>query len=115
MFAVWPLSGPPVWHDLRFFNEMAGHVKEKLPGYTGTVQVGLCRVAANREVKPRWWCRPGEPGAWVMGLEWLVRWIEHFGPEHGLGVKDVERLRVLAHPRRDTPPPRVPEAVPDLG
>ena len=79
------------------------------------MQVGICRAIAKHEIEPRWWCRSGEPGTWVMSLGWLVRWIEHFSPEHGLGVKDVERLRVLANPRRDTPPRRVPEAVPDLG
>jgi hypothetical protein len=34
-----------------------------------------------------------------MRLNWVIRWLEHFDPEHGLGVKDIERLRELAGPR----------------
>ena len=113
VFALWGYAGPPRWDELRLPGEVAAHVKARLPGYAWDVKAGVCRTLANHEIKPRWWCRPGEPGAWVMGREWLIPWIEHFGPEHGLGVKDIERLRALANPRRDSPPPRVPEAVPD--
>ena len=34
-----------------------------------------------------------------MGLNWVIPWLEHFGPEDGLGVKDIERLREMAGPR----------------
>jgi hypothetical protein len=78
------------------------------------MRVGLCRALAPTEIEPRWWCRPGEQGAWVMGREWLIRWIEHFSPDHGLGVTDLERLRELANPKPG-PMPRVPDVVPDLG
>ena len=114
-FAVWALTGPPVWDELPFPSEMADRVKEKLPGYTGPVQVGLCRALGQTAgIAPRWWCRPGEPGAWVMGREWLIRWIEHFGPQHAFGAGDIQRLRALADRRRDGPPPRVPDVVPDI-
>ena len=63
------------------------------------MRVGLCRALAPPAIEPRWWCRSGEPGAWVMGLEWLIPWIEHFGPDHGLGVTDLKRLRELANPK----------------
>ena len=56
----------------------------------------------------------GEPGAWVMGVDWLIRWIEHFGREHGLGVTDLKRLRQLANPKPG-PVARLPDVVPDLG
>ena len=115
VFAVWALGWPPMWHELAFFSQTGAHVEKRLPGYTASVRTGVCRTLADHEIKPRWWCRSGEPGAWVMGVEWLIRWIEHFGPEHGIGVKDIERLRQLANPRRDSPSPRVPEAVPDDG
>ena len=114
-FAVWALTGPPVWDELPFPSEMADRVKRKLPGYTGPVQVGLCRALGRTvQIVPRWWCRPGEPGAWVMGREWLIRWIEHFGPEHAFNAGDIQRLRALAERRREGPPPRVPDAVPDI-
>jgi len=114
-FAIWALTGPPVWDELPFPSEMADRVKGKLPGYTGPVQVGLCRALGQTAgIAPRWWCRPGEPGAWVMGREWLIRWIEHFGPQHAFGAGDIQRLRALADRRRDGPPPRVPDVVPDI-
>ncbi|HYB30695.1 MAG TPA: hypothetical protein VEF89_29120 [Solirubrobacteraceae bacterium] len=114
-FAVWALTGPPVWDELPFPSEMADRMKGKLPGYTGPVQVGLCRaLGPTARIAPRWWCRPGEPGAWVMGREWLTRWIEHFGPQHAFAAGDIQRLRALADRRRDGPPPRVPDVVPDI-
>jgi hypothetical protein len=48
-----------------------------------------------------------------MGLDWLTRCVEHFGPDHGLGIGDLPRLRELATPRPG-PVARVPDAVPDL-
>ena len=58
-----------------------------------------------------------EPGAWVVGLDWLIRWLEHFGPENGLGVKDLERLRELAGPRWGRPVTDVPLSahIPNIG
>ena len=114
-YAVWALTGPPVWDELPFPSEMADRVKGKLPGYTGPVQVGLCRALGHTaQIAPRWWCRPGQPGAWVMGREWLIRWIQHFGPQHAFAAGDIQRLRALADRRRDGPPPRVPDVVPDI-
>jgi hypothetical protein len=113
VFAVWALSGPPIWDELPIPSHVAAHVKETLPGYAGPVQVGLCRALATSSLQPRWWCRPGEPGAWVMGPDWLTRWLVHFGPGHGLGVTDLQRLRELATPHADTRA-RGPDVVPDL-
>ena len=114
-FAVWALGGPPIWDELPFPSEMADRVKAQLPGYEGPVQVGLCRALGQTAgIAPRWWCRPGEPGAWVMGREWLIRWIEHFGSEHAFAAGDIHRLDELADPRRDGAPPRVADVVPDI-
>ena len=116
VFVLWAMSGPLQWRDLSFFDEIARHVEQALPGYARTVQPGICRVSAP-DIKPRWWCRPGEPGAWVMGLDWLIGWLEHFGPENGLGVKDLERLRELAGPRWGRPVTDVPLSahIPNIG
>ena len=43
-----------------------------------------------------------------MGLDWVIRWLEHFGIEHGLGVKDIERLREMAGPHWGRPVTDVP-------
>jgi hypothetical protein len=98
VFALWALGGQPRWSDIPAIGRMADEVKNVLPGYAGNVQTGICRSLAP-DVEPRWWCRQGEPGTWVMGLNWVIPWLEHFGPERGLGVKDIARLRELAGPR----------------
>jgi hypothetical protein len=113
VFTVWALGGPPMWDELPIPAHVAMHVVRALPGYTGPLHVGICRALAPAGIEPRWWCRSGEPGAWVMGLDWLIRWIEHFGPDHGLGVKDLQRLRELSQPKPGRAA-RVPDVVPDL-
>ena len=60
------------------------------------------------EMKPRSWyggeAQQGR-GGWVMGLDWLKRWLFSFGPEHGLFNGDVRRLQEASGPfwdRRST-------------
>ena len=114
VFVICALTGPPAWDELRLPAEVAEqHVLPQLPGYAGAIRVGLCRALAPPGIEPRWWCRPGEPGAWVMGLDWLIPWIEHFDRGHGLGVTDLQRLRELSQPKPG-PVARVPDVVPDL-
>ena len=115
VFVICALTGPPAWDELRLPAEVAEqHIMPTLPGYTGPMRVGLCRALATSAIEPRWWCRPGEPGAWMMGLESLIAWIEHFGTDHGLGITDLKRLRELATPKPG-PVARAPDVVPDLG
>jgi hypothetical protein len=115
VFVICALTGPVAWDELRLAAQVAEeHVMPELPGYTGPMRVGLCRALAPPGIEPRWWCRPGEPGAWVMGLDWLIRWIEHFDRGHGLGITDLNRLRELASPQPG-PVARTPDVVPDLG
>ena len=97
VFALWALGGQPRWSDIPVVGRVADDMKSALPGYTGTVAVGICR-SLSPDVKARWWCRSGERGAWVMGLNSVIPWLEHFGPEHGLGVEDIQRVRELAGP-----------------
>jgi hypothetical protein len=115
VFVICAVTGPPAWDELRLPAEAAEqHITPTLPGYTGPMRVGLCRALATSAIEPRWWCRPGEPGAWMMGLESLIAWIEHFGTDHGLGITDLKRLRELAAPKPG-PIARAPDVVPDLG
>jgi hypothetical protein len=108
VFGLWGAPGPLQWRDLPFYSEMAAHIKGALPGYAGPVHAGICR-AFEPGIEPRWWCRSGEPdGAWVMGLDWVIRWLEHFGPEHGLGATDIERVRAMAGPHWGRPVTDVP-------
>jgi hypothetical protein len=115
VFVICALTGPPAWDELRLPAQVAEqHVIPTLPGYTGPMRVGLCRALAPPGIEPRWWCRSGEPGAWLMGLEWLIPWIEHFGTDHGLGITDLNHLRELATPKPGPVAP-TPDVVPDLG
>ncbi len=108
VFAVWGAPGPPRWCDLPFYHQISANIKSALPGYAGPVHAGICR-AFEPDAIPRWWCRAGDPGgAWVLGLDWVLRWLWQFGPEHGLGVADIERLRELAGPRWGHPVTDVP-------
>lgn len=116
VFVLWAIPGLPQWQELSFFDGIARHVESALPGYTGEVKPGVCR-ASKPDMMPRWWCRTGEPGVWVMGPDWLIPWLEHFGPENGLGVKDLQRLRELAGPRWGRPVRDAPLSahIPNIG
>ena len=113
VFVLWALSSPAQWRDPAFVHEVATDVKDRLPGYGGPVRGGICRAFAPT-IKPRWWCRAGDPGAWVMGLDWVIPWLEHFGTDHGLGVKDIERFNALAGPHWDRPVARGVQGLPEL-
>ncbi|MGH2948411.1 MAG: hypothetical protein ACRDPC_19500 [Solirubrobacteraceae bacterium] len=116
VFTIWPLDRVAGYQDLALFDELAGAVQRELPGYTGTVQAGACQ-ALDPSKQPQWTYSPEKrAGGWMMGLDWLIAWLEHFGTEHGLAVKDVERLDELAGPRWERRPRsvRVP-ARPPIG
>lgn len=114
VFTLWTLFGPPQWSDPPFVNTVAEEVKDRLPGYSGPARAGMCR-ALEPGITPRWWCRTEtQGGCWVMGLDWVIPWLEHFGQEHGLGVKDIERFNALAGPHWGRPTAPVPPGIPDL-
>ena len=116
VFALWALGGQPRWSDIPVVGRVADDMKSALPGYTGTVAVGICR-SLSPDLGPRWWCRSGEHGAWVMGLNSVIPWLRHFGSEHGLGVEDIRRVRELAGPHWGEGVTDLPASalVPDLG
>jgi hypothetical protein len=114
VFTVWTLFGPPQWSDLTLVNAVANQVKNRLPGYPGPVRAGMCR-ALEPAIPPRWWYRTEiQGGCWVLGLDWVIPWLEHFGSDHGLGVKDLERFNTLAGPNWGHPIAPVPPGIPDL-
>ncbi|MBV9196109.1 MAG: hypothetical protein JO168_18390 [Solirubrobacterales bacterium] len=98
VFAMWALSGQPRWDDLPVLGSVAQEVRNLMPGYNGTVEAGICLPFAP-DLEARSWCRPDEPRVWVMGLNSVIPWLQHFGPENGLGVKDIERLNEMGGPR----------------
>ena len=98
VFGIWPLDGAPHPQDPAYFDDGAKVLQNLLPGYAGEVQAGMCR-AFDPTMQPRWWLAPpAKVGGWVMGLDWLIPWLEHFGTEHGLGTEDVARFDRLAGP-----------------
>ena len=114
MFTLWTLFGPPQWGDLPLVSDVAEQIKDRLPGYPGPVRAGMCR-ALEPAIAPRWWYRAEtQGGCWVMGLDWVIPWLEHFGNDHGLGVADIQRLNALSGPNWGRPTAPVPPGIPDL-
>jgi hypothetical protein len=73
---------------------------------------GAVRVL-QPDIQPRYWYRTStEGGAWMLGLDWLLPWMEHFGHQHGLGTDDIERFRALAKPDWSRPVAQVPPGIP---
>ena len=98
VFALWGLDQTPGWDDLPFVNRAAAALQALLPDYAGQVHIGLCR--AFDPINPRWWyANQSGCGAWLLGVNWLERWLEHFDDLGGLGDGDVARAAELARPR----------------
>lgn len=115
VFAIWAALGPVRWEQLHQVGSQADYLKQTLPEYPGPVHAVWCRPLHRGELPPRWWCRPDELGAWVMGLSSLLDWVESFGTENGVGVADITRLLELRRAAVPTHPVlRRPDLVPDL-
>jgi hypothetical protein len=98
VFALWGLDQTPGWGDLPVVNRAGDAVQALLPDYPGQVHVGLCR--AFDPINPRWWyASESGCGAWLLGVNWLERWLAHFEDGGGLGDGDVARAAELARPR----------------
>jgi hypothetical protein len=98
VFAIWPLDGTAHPLDPEHFADAAQVIHGLLAGYAGQVHVGICRPI-DPGMQPRWHLAPpARAGAWMMGVDWLIPWMEHFGTEHGLGVDDIARYNALAGP-----------------
>ena len=114
IFVILAVSRRPQWSDTAYAHDLAGFLKGRLTDYGGPVTPGICGVFETG-MKPRFWQRTeAHGGSWIMGLDWLIAWMEHFGHEHGLGVKDIERLDQLAGPHWSRPVKPGPPPVPDL-
>lgn len=125
VFVISATYAPGAWDDVVAASRLAAKIQLLLPGYRGQVQAAVCYPFSV--LRPRIWHRPDEHGewvgAWVLGGDSVIGWLEHFGPEHGLSAVDVERFDQLAEPdwlkaAIPTPPswPAIPEtAAPDPG
>jgi hypothetical protein len=98
VFVISATYPPGSWDDVVAVNRLAGKIQMLLPGYDGRVQPAICHPFAS--LQPRDWYRADEHGSWVgawlVGGDSLLTWLEHFGCEHGLGTGDLERFDALA-------------------
>ena len=98
VFVISAKYPPGSWNDVVTVNRLAGKIQLLLPGYVGQVQPAICHPFGS--LQPRDWYRPDEHGSWVgawlIGGDSLLPWLEHFGSEHGLATGDLERFDALA-------------------
>ena len=100
VFVISATYAPGHWDDVIAASRLARKVQALLPGYRGEVQPAICHPFSSSQ--PRLWHRPDENGtwvgAWVLGGDSVIGWLEHFGGEHGFGRADLERFDELAKP-----------------
>ena len=100
VFVISATYPPGSWDDVVAVNRLAGKVQTLLPGYVGQVQPAICHPFAS--LQPRIWYRADDHsnwvGAWLIGGNSLIQWLERFGSAQGLGAGDLERFDELAKP-----------------
>jgi hypothetical protein len=106
VFLICASDGAWTLDDLHVMSELGDEMGKRMPGYDGEPQAAVC--LAFDEMKPRTWFGGEEVrghGGWVLGVDWLRRWIFGFGPQHGLRSGDVRTLDETSGPfwdRRST-------------
>ena len=98
VFVISTTYAPGHWDDVIAVNRLARKIQRLLPGYSGQVQAAVCHPFTA--TRPRIWYRPDEygdwVGAWLIGGDSVIEWLEHFGPKHGLNTSDLARFDALA-------------------
>jgi hypothetical protein len=119
IFVISATYAPGHWDDVIAVTKLARKIRRLLPGYPGQVRPAVCHPFTA--TRPRIWHRPDEHGdwvgAWLIGGDSVIEWLEHFGPDHGLNAADLARFDELARPNWlkgaiPTPPswPPIPDA-----
>jgi hypothetical protein len=100
IFVVSATYAPGHWDDVIAVTKLARKIQRLLPGYSGQVRPAVCHPFTS--TRPRIWHRPDEHGdwvgAWLIGGDSVIEWLEHFGSEHGVNAADLERFDELARP-----------------
>jgi hypothetical protein len=98
VFVISATYPPGSWDDVVAVSRLAEKIQQLLPGYAGQVEPAICHPFAS--LAPRVWYRADEEGtwvgAWLVGGDSLIPWLEHFDCEHGLGPGDLKRFDTLA-------------------
>jgi hypothetical protein len=114
IFAIWAISLRPQWADPEGAAAVADPIKQRIPGYPGPVHSALCGFQ-EPDLHPWEFKLTAEHrDCWMLGVDWLVPWMEHFGHEHGLGIEDVARFKALAVPDWSRPVAPVPRGIPNF-
>jgi hypothetical protein len=100
VFVISATYAPGHFDDVITASRLARKIEMLLPGYPGQVQAAICFPFSS--VRPRVWYRADDRGewlgAWVVGGESVIEWLEHFGPEHGLATADLDQFDELSKP-----------------
>lgn len=98
IFALWPTDGAWTMNDITMVHHIGAEIRSRHPGYAGSVRSAI--VLAFDSMAPRVWFR-GEDAtsAWIVGIDWLIRWLDSFDADEGLNPDHVRLLQDLAGPQ----------------
>ena len=98
VFVISATYSPGDWDDVVTASRLAAKIQTLLPGYCGRVHSAICHPFSR--VTPRVWHRADDHGewigAWLIGGDSVIEWLQHFGAEHGLGPGDLARFDALS-------------------
>ena len=100
VFVISATCAPGDWDDVVTVSRLAAKIQTLLPGYCGRVHSAICHPFSP--VTPHVWYRADDHGewigAWLIGGDSVIEWLEHFGAEHGLRPGDLARFDALSTP-----------------
>ena len=81
VFVISATYPPGGWDDVVTASRLAAKIQTLLPGYGGRVHAAICHPFSP--VTPRVWHRADDHGewigAWLIGGDSVIEWLEHFG------------------------------------
>jgi len=100
VFVISATYSPGGWDDVVTVSRLGAKIQTLLPGYCGRVHSAICHPFSR--VTPRVWHRADDRGewigAWLIGGDSVIEWLQHFGAEHGFGPGDLARFDALSKP-----------------
>lgn len=100
VFVISATYAPGHWDDVVTVSTLARKIQALLPGYCGQVQAAICHPFSASA--PRVWHRADDHGewigAWLIGGDSMIAWLEQFGAQDGLTPGDLARFDALSSP-----------------